>query len=75
MLPRQKEISRTAFMVVCECQCLDADDGDLIAGHYLLGVASVISADPTVNQRNRRADSVGEVIPDQQSDLVAVIVG
>lgn len=42
---------------------------------YLLGVASVVGAYPTVDQRNRRADRVGEVVSDQQANLVAVIVG
>lgn len=41
---------------------------------YLLGVSSVVGSHPTVDQRNRRADRVGEVIPDQQPNLVAVVV-
>jgi len=70
-----RSVGRRSWLSVRCCQCRTAGNKGLNAGYYLLGVASVVGADPAIYQRNRRADRVGEVIPDQQSNLVAVVVG
>lgn len=43
--------------------------------YYLLGVARIVGAYPTIDQRDRRANCIGEVITDQQSNFVTVVVG
>jgi hypothetical protein len=42
---------------------------------YLLGVTGVVGSYPAVDQRNCGADGVGQVVADEQADLIAIVVG
>ena len=40
----------------------------------LLGMAGIIRAHPAVDQGNGCSDAIGEIVPDQQADLVLIRV-
>ena len=63
MLPRQKDMSSRAFIVTCVLSVsgqADINGSANIAN--LLGMPSIVGSNPAVQQRQGRANSVGEVV-------------
>lgn len=78
MLPTQKEVRSTAFIVVWMGDVSDWFDLTLngrTGEAYLLGVSGVIRAYPAVHQGDSCSDAIGKIVPDQQADLVLIRVG